>query len=107
MPVFADSAYVDEEIEATLKKRKYKPMICEKGYRDNPLMEEQKERNREKSKIRCRIERMFGAMKSRCRDEILRTIGKARAKFWIGMKNLTYNMGRLVSLKSPKTSKAG
>ena len=105
--VFADSAYVGDEIETKLKKRKYKPMICEKGYRNNPLTEEQKERNREKSKIRCRIEHVFGAMKSRCRDEILRTIGKARAKFWIGMKNLTYNMGRLVSLKRPKAGKAG
>lgn len=107
-PVFADSAYVGEEIETKLKKRPYfkntvEPMICEKGYRGHPLTEEQKERNREKSKIRCRIEHVFGAMKSRCRDEVLRTIGMARAKFWIGLKNLTYNMGRLVSLKRPKT----
>jgi hypothetical protein len=52
--------------------------------------------------VRCRIEHVFGAMKSRCRDEVLRSIGMARAKFWIGLRNLTYNMGRFVSLKCPK-----
>ena len=101
--LFADSAYSGEEIEKTLKKRKYRPMICEKGYRNNPLTEEQKERNRAKSRIRCRIEHVFGAMKSRCRDEILRTVGMARAAFWIGMRNLAYNMGRLVVLKTPQS----
>jgi len=101
--LFADSAYSGEEIEKQLKKRKYKPMICEKGYRNNPLTEEQKERNREKSRIRCRIEHVFGAMKNRCRDGILRTIGMARAVFWIGMRNLTYNRGRPVVLKTPRS----
>jgi hypothetical protein len=46
-------------------------------------------------------------MKVRCRDEILRSIGLERAAFWIGMRNLAYNMGRFVSLKCPKPAKAG
>jgi len=104
--VYADSAYVGEEIDTALKKRGYTPMICEKGFRNHPLTEEQKESNRQKSKVRCRIEHIFGAMKSRCRDEVLRTIGMARATFWIGMRNLTYNMSRLTSLKRPKKLKA-
>jgi hypothetical protein len=41
--------------------------------------------NKIKSSVRCRVEHVFGAMKSRCRDEVLRTIGMARAKFWIGI----------------------
>jgi hypothetical protein len=77
-------------------------MICEKGYRNKPLTEEQKKMNKIKSSVRCRVEHVFGAMKSRCRDEVLRTIGMARAKFWIGMRNLTYNFGRLVSQKRPR-----
>ena len=35
-------------------------------------------------------------------NEVLRSIGFARAKFWIGMRNLMYNMGRFVSLMRPK-----
>ena len=44
-------------------------------------------------------------MKMRMGNEVLRSIGFARAKFWIGMRNLVYNMGRFVSLKRPKPVK--
>jgi IS5 family transposase len=100
--VFADSAYTGEEIDTKLKGRGYVPMICEKGYRSKPLTEDQKATNRVKSSVRCRVEHVFGAMKMRMGDEVLRSIGFARAKFWIGMRNLAYNMGRFVSLKFPK-----
>jgi IS5 family transposase len=99
---FADSAYVGEKIDTELKKRGFLPLICEKGYRNKPLTDEQKKFNKVKSSVRCRVEHVFGAMKNRCRDEVLRTIGIGRAKFWIGMRNLTYNMGRFLSLKRPK-----
>ena len=97
-----DAAYVGERIDTGLRERGYVPMICEKGYRNKPLTDEQKKMNKVKSSVRCRVEHVFGAMKSRCRDEVLRTIGFGRARFWIGMRNLVYNMGRFVSLKCPK-----
>ena len=82
------------------------PTECEsKNVLNEPLTEEQKSSNREKSKVRCRVEHIFGAMKVRCRDEVLRSIGLERAAFWIGMRNLVYNLGRLVSLKRPKMAK--
>jgi IS5 family transposase len=102
---FADSAYVGEEIETELLKRKYVPMICEKGYRNKPLSEQQKESNRVKSSVRCRVEHIFGSMKMRMGNEILRSIGFGRARFWIGMRNLVYNLSRFVSLKCPKKVK--
>jgi IS5 family transposase len=96
---YADSAYASKDINKELTKRGFSPQICEKGYRNHPLTDEQKESNRIKSKVRCRIEHIFGAMKQRSRgNEILRTIGIARAKFQIGLRNLVYNMGRYVSL---------
>jgi IS5 family transposase len=101
---FADAAYVGEKIDTGLKARGFLPMICEKGYRNKPLTEEQKKMNQMKSKVRCRVEHVFGAMKSRCRDEVLRSIGFARARFWIGMQNLVYNLSRFVSLKCPKAA---
>jgi IS5 family transposase len=99
---FGDSAYVGEKIETKLKEHGFLPMICEKGYRGKPLTEQQKAFNKIKSSVRCRVEHVFGAMKNRCRDEILRSIGFARARFWIGMRNLMYNFGRFVSLRCPK-----
>ncbi|GHT45077.1 hypothetical protein FACS189454_03990 [Planctomycetales bacterium] len=47
----------------------YAPQICEKGYRNHLLTEEQKESNCLKSKVRCRIEHIFGEQKMRMRDE--------------------------------------
>lgn len=101
---YADSAYAGKDIDAELRKRKYEPQVCEKGYRNKPLTDEQKESNRKKSKIRCRVEHIFGAQKMRMKDEVLRTIGLAKAKFGIGMRNLVYNMSRFVSLKRAKAS---
>jgi len=83
---YADSAYSGEKIDTKLKERGYKPQICEKGYRNKPLTEEQKASNREKSKVRCRIEHIFGSQKMRMGNEVLRSIGFARARFWIGMR---------------------
>ena len=94
--VYADSAYVHHG--EFLRDRGYEPKLCEKGYRMKPLTEEQKASNREKSRIRCRVEHIFGAMKSRARDEIMRCIGMARARYQIGMRNLVYNVSRYVYL---------
>jgi len=102
---FGDSAYSSEEINTKVAGRGFIPYICEKGYRNKPLTEEQKLFNRIKSSVRCRVEHVFGAMKMRMGNEILRTIGLERAAFWIGMRNLTYNLGRLVSLKCPRPVK--
>ena len=102
---FSDSAYVGEKIDTGLKELGYLPMICEKGYRNKPLTEEQKAMNKIKSSVRCRVEHVFGAMKMRMGNEILRSIGFARARFWIGMRNLMYNFSRFVSLKCPKVKK--
>ena len=99
---FGDSAYKSKEIDAKLSERGFVPEICEKGYRNHPLTEAQKESNKVKSSVRCREEHVFGEMKMRMGNEVLRSIGFARARFWIGMRNLVYNMSRLVSLKRPK-----
>ena len=64
-----------------------------------PLSAEQQKMNKMKSKVRCRVD---GAMRVRCRDEVLRSIGLERAAFWIGMRNLVHNFSRFVSLRCPK-----
>jgi IS5 family transposase len=104
-PVFADSAYKSQEIDKELKRRGFDPQIIERAYRDHPLTDEQKESNRLKSKIRVRIEHIFGAQKMRMGNEILRTIGMIRATFQMGMRNLVYNRSRVVSLKRAQSIK--
>lgn len=96
-PVYADSAYRSEEREANLAQQNITSRICEKGSRGHPLSEEQKADNHEKSKVRSRVEHVFGAQ-AQMGGHWVRTIGLLRAKVKIGMMNLVYNMMRLVQL---------
>jgi IS5 family transposase len=104
---YSDSAYSGKAIAEELLKRGYEAQICEKGYRNKPLTEEQKASNRTKSKVRCRIEYVFGEQKMRMKNETLRSIGFARAKFWIGMRNLGSNISRYLTLKKVRKSELG
>lgn len=94
--VWADSGYVgktgDLEKEV-LEKVKFE--ICERRRRGHPLTPEQKESNRQKSKIRSRIEHIFGFMTNSMHGISIRSIGLIRAEFNIAIMNLTYNMFRM------------
>jgi len=96
--LFGDSAYSSDEIDKKLKRRKIRNRIHEKGYRNHPLSPEQEERNRMKSKIRVRIEHVFGFMENTMKAAFIRCIGGVRAAAAIGLINLTYNLCRSVQL---------
>lgn len=96
--LFGDSAYSSDEIDKKLKRRKIRNRIHEKGYRNHPLNGEQEERNRKKSKIRVRIEHVFGFMENTMKAAFIRCIGSVRAAAAIGLINLTYNLCRSVQL---------
>lgn len=96
-PVYADSAYRSKEREADLVEQNIASQICEKGSRGHPLTEEQKVANHTKSKVRSRVEHVFGAQ-AQMGGHWVRTIGLLRAQVKIGMMNLAYNMVRLVQL---------
>jgi len=59
--VYADSAYRSEAQEQRLADADIESQVCEKGIRGKPLTEEQKQSNRTKSKVRARVEHVFGA----------------------------------------------
>jgi len=100
--LYADSAYSGVLIKETLNKKKIRNRIHEKGYRKKPLTEKQKDMNRKKSKIRARVEHVFGFMTNSMKGIYIRTIGKARARAIIGLMNLTYNMSRYLQLRKLK-----
>ena len=72
--------------------------VCEKGYRNKPLTDEQKASNTEKSHIRSRVEHIFGFMENSMNGMYIRSIGIKRATAIIGLMNLTYNMYRKIRL---------
>lgn len=96
--VWADSAYRSDEQEQRLEESKHESQIHERAYRNKPLSEEQEQRNKEKSRIRARVEHVFGAMENDMGGIFLRSIGAARAKLGVGLMNLTYNFKRIETL---------
>jgi len=99
--LYGDSAYTGEEVQKCIPK-KIKNRIHEKGYRNRPLSETQKRNNTAKSRIRARVEHVFGAM-YHFGGVMIRTIGIARAEIQIGLLNLTYNMTRYAYLMEAAT----
>ncbi|WP_342349627.1 IS5 family transposase [uncultured Nitrospira sp.] len=100
--VWADSAYRSAEIEAQLKARRLQSKIHWKGYRQTPLTAQQQAHNRCRSRIRARVEHVFGHQVTAMGGKLIRTVGLVRARLKIGMKNLTYNFHRYLILSIPQ-----
>ena len=99
-----DSAYASADHIARIKAA-YPHIIlhiCEKGTKNNPLTDEQKESNREKSRVRARVEHVFGCITRFMGGMTIRTIGIARATREICGINLAYNIRRVAFLVRTK-----
>ena len=99
-----DSAYASEEHIARIREA-FPGIILhinEKGKRNAPLTDEQKESNRVKSKVRARVEHVFGYMTRFMGGISIRTIGMERAEREICGMNLAYNIKRAVFLTRAK-----
>ena len=90
----ADSAYIGEPIDKMLKGKGIIPQIIERAFKGKPLTEEQKESNRIKSKVRSRVEHVFGFITNNMNDFYIQSIGFQRAKGTVGLINLAYNICR-------------
>ena len=105
--VWADSAYRSKDIETKVKARGLRSRIHRKGYRNRPLRDWEKSGNRSRSRFRARVEHVFGTQRNdmggtpdQVRGRLLvRSIGLVRARARIGLKNLAYNLRRLVHLQ--------
>ena len=72
--------------------------IHEKGTRKADLSAAQKTYNRQKSRIRCLVEHIFGYIGNSMHGPELEYLGLARISTGIGLANLTYNLCRYVQL---------
>jgi transposase, IS5 family len=102
--IWADSAYRSKAIEEVLAVLDFESQIHERGYRNRPLSEVQNETNRNKSKIRAKVEHVFGHWVMEQGGKLIRCIGLQRAKAMLGLKNLTYNLKRFVFWESQLTT---
>lgn len=104
--VYADSAYCGAPIEAALAAKKVEPQINEKGTRGHRLTDEQKARNREKSRTRSRVEHVFAQMSGSMKALYQRCIGLRRNAACLMLTNLVYNMLRFEQIKRLKLQAA-
>ena len=98
--VWADSAYRSYKNLWYLGLNGYRDHIQRKGKRNRPLSDREKKGNRTRSRIRSRIEHVFGVQLQKAGNLIVRTVGKARAFLKIGLRNLAYNLDRYSLLAS-------
>ena len=98
--VWADSAYRKPEILDDLSESGYREHLNRRSYRNRMLTDREKRGNRTRSKVRSRVEHIFGVQAKRAGDLILRTIGIWRARIKIGLRNLAYNLDRYAFLVS-------
>jgi IS5 family transposase len=96
--VWADSAYRSQEKLDTLASGRFREHLQRKGCRHKKLTEREKQGNHTRSKIRSRIEHIFGVQAQRAGRLLVRTIGLARATAKIGLRNLAYNIDRFCLL---------
>ena len=66
---------------------------------DKPLSEREKQGNKTRSSVRVRVEHVFGAQSNEWAGRWYVDVGLVRAKALIPLKNLAYNMRRLVQLE--------
>lgn len=91
---WADSAYQSAAAEADLAAKGIAAHLNTRGTKTRPLDEAQKAANRERSKVRSRVEHVFAQMRGSMRALWQRCIGLARNAAGIVLTNLVYNMMR-------------
>lgn len=93
--LYGDSAYHSAVINQTLTERGIQDWTVEPARRNHPLSEDQRATNTTKSRIRARVEHVFGTMNTALGGVDQRCIGFARNAAMIIFGNLVYNMHRL------------
>jgi IS5 family transposase len=107
--VYDDAAYVGEEIDRKLREKcpEVEHFTSARAQKNKPLTKEQKEYNRRMvAHVRARVEHVFGRMTYCMGGLTIRTIGIARAKCQIALRDFAYNIMRFSTLvklgKAPK-----
>jgi len=97
-PLYGDSAYSDKELEELYVKKGIISKVNQKGYRNKKITQKQQKENRKQSRVRARVEHIFGFMANSMNGKFLKYRSFIRNQIAIGLMNLTYNLFRLVQL---------
>ena len=103
--VWANSACWSQDIEARIQAEGLTSRIHRKASHNRPMDDWMKTVNRRRTRIRTRVQHVFGAQSNDTGGTLVRSIGIVRARGRIGLKNLAYNMRRLTQLQALATVK--
>lgn len=92
--LWADSAYRSEEREKQLAEEGCKSHILEKAHRNKPLTQAQEDSNREKSKVRSRVEHTFGQWKEHQGFRRVRYVGLSKNRCDAFLHGIAFNLKR-------------
>jgi transposase, IS5 family len=97
---YGDSAYRGQKQQEIISQKEMIDKTCKKGYKNNPLTHQDNAINKEKSRVRSRVEHVFGFMEGSMNGMNLYAIGIKRVQSIVGLMNLTYNMFRKIQLQA-------
>ncbi len=92
--VWADSTYCSQDSITHVIGMGVYPRLNHKAKRGTPLSDHQRSLNRSYSRVRCRVEHVFGSLRNDLKGGYVRCIGYGRVRVWIGLITLCYNLRR-------------
>ena len=96
--VWADGAYREKKRVKGVQEKGYREHIQGKGCRHRKLTQWEKQGNHSRSRIRVRVEHVFGIQAQKAGNTIIRAIGEIRERAESGLRNLAYNIDRYGTL---------
>lgn len=97
---YGDSAYRGKKQQDIISQNQMSDKTCKKGYKNSPLTDQDNAINKEKSRVRSRVEHVFGFMEGSMNGMNLYAIGIKRVEGLVGLMNLTYNMFRKIQIQT-------
>lgn len=97
--IYVDSGYTSDENKEECSRLGINLRLIDRPYRNKPLTEQQNTDNHRKSRIRIRIEHIFGYVEQTMRGLTLRCVGYVRAASNGSLTCLMYNIMRMWQLK--------
>jgi IS5 family transposase len=105
--VCADKAYASAEHDRLLAKRNTANRILHKARRNQPLNDQQKHQNRQRSSVRSTVERVFGILKQHYGIGKARYLGLKRNQTRFMLAAMAYNIKRGMAVQAEMTALAG
>jgi IS5 family transposase len=98
--IYADKGYTSVKNRKILKESKYKDGIMRRAYRNKPLTDRERQRNKLISKRRFIVERVFGTLKQHYDMARASYLGTAKVQGELLLSSLAYNLKRALFLLS-------